>query len=124
MTSYEKAPEQSSRSSSPDLEPLLIAAQRGDARALAEIYERFRAAVHGIVLARAGLEHAEDLTQDAFVAICRGLAQVRTPDALAGWICTVARNTAADHLRRRMRLPATEAYDETRVAGPPGDDSW
>ncbi len=123
MSVSKKASEQPSPSSSDDLTLVLAAAQAGDSNAVSALYQRFRGVVHGIVLARAGLEHVEDVTQDAFVAICRGLAQVKQAAALPGWICTIARNTATDHLRRRMRVPVTQTFDDTQTAGPPGDDS-
>ncbi len=89
-----------------DLHAVLERARSGDGEAFQQIYERFARTVHGIVLARVGAEEAEDVTQDVFLAVHGGLASVRDGSRLAAWICTVARNLAIDHDRKRARRPA------------------
>lgn len=88
-----------------DLLPVFRAARDGDEHAFSELYKRFARVVHGILVARSGPEDAEDLTQEVWALVHRGLAGVREAAALPGWICTVARNVATDHLRRRKRGP-------------------
>ena len=103
-----------------DLLPVFRAARDGDAQAFAELYRRFVRVVHGILVARAGPEDAEDLTQEVFALVHRGLAGVREAGALPGWICTVARNVATDHLRRRKR--GTPLAELTDVPAAPATD--
>ncbi len=80
----------------------LAAARAGDADAFATLYRRFVAAsCSGIALAGVGPSDADDVVQDAFVAVHRGLASVRDPAALPGWICVVARHATADRARRQ-----------------------
>lgn len=88
-----------------DLDQVLRRARRGDGDAFAEIYQRFARTVHGIVLARVGSQDAEDIAQEVFLAIHRGLGSVRDGVALPAWICTVARNQSIDHGRRQDRRP-------------------
>jgi RNA polymerase sigma-70 factor (ECF subfamily) len=88
-----------------DLTPLLEAARAGDEVAFNEIYSRFARVVHGILVARSGPDEAEDLAQEVFALVHRGLTGVRDGLALPAWICTVARNVATDALRRRARAP-------------------
>lgn len=91
----------------PDLEPTLAAARAGDDAAFAALYRRFVGVVHGIALARVGPSDADDVVQEAFVAVHRGLASVRDAAAFPGWVCAVARNAATDRARRKARAPVT-----------------
>lgn len=86
---------------------LLQRCQAGEEQAFAELYADFVRVVHGIVLARVGADDAEDVTQEVFMKIHRKLADLREPEALPGWICSVARNHAIDHGRARQRRPDT-----------------
>jgi RNA polymerase sigma-70 factor (ECF subfamily) len=81
-----------------------------------DVYLRFASTVHGIVLSRVGPSDADDLVQEAFVSIHRGLATLRDAAALPAWVCAVARNAATDFLRRRARVPRREPLDD--VAAP------
>lgn len=103
--------------SSDGLGSVFLAARAGDDGAFGELYHRFARVVHGIALSQVGPGDAEDAAQEAFVAVHRGLAGVRDAKALPAWICTIARNTALDHLRRRVRRPARTGLPE--LAGPP-----
>ncbi len=86
-----------------ELADLVRAAQRGDRVATAELYARFHRAVHAVVLAHARYADAADLVQDVFVAALRSLADVEDAAAFPGWLMSIARNTAIDHLRKRAR---------------------
>ncbi|HEX5051992.1 MAG TPA: sigma-70 family RNA polymerase sigma factor [Planctomycetota bacterium] len=97
---------------------LVPQAQRGDGAARAALYELFARAVHAIVLAHVGAGQAEDVTQEVFCAVFGSLATLRDPAALPGFICTTARNTARDALRRRRRSPKSSPADELTASGP------
>lgn len=86
-----------------ELADLVRAAQRGDRAATTELYARFHRAVHAVVLAHARYADAADLVQDVFVAALRNLADVQDAAAFPGWLMSIARNTAIDHLRKRAR---------------------
>lgn len=80
--------------------PILVAsARRGDRAAFAELYRRFRRAVHGAILARAPYRDAGDLVQDTFASALERLPQLADPAAFPGWLLTIARNRAIDHVR-------------------------
>ena len=109
----------------PPLAELLHAAQGGDRSAFETIYRHFARVVHGIVVGQCPAAEAEDITQDVFVVIQRKIEQVEDAAALPGWICSVARNTAIDHMRKRKRsprlvalpeLPAREQRDDNALA--------
>ena len=92
-----------------DADPTLAAmfeqCRRGEADSFGPIYHRFVRVVHGIVLAGVGPAEAEDLTQEVFMKVHRGISTVRDSEALPGWICTVARNAVTDLVRHHQRRP-------------------
>ena len=79
---------------------LVVAARRGDRDAFAEIYHRFVGAVHAVVLARVRWSECGDVVQDVFLIAWERLPAVRDPAAFPGWLMTIARNRATDHVRR------------------------
>jgi len=81
--------------------------QRGESASLTEIYQRFAGVVHGIVLVAIGRQDVDDVTQEVFMKVHGSIATVRDRDALPGWICTIARNAARDHGRKRQRHEST-----------------
>jgi RNA polymerase sigma-70 factor, ECF subfamily len=78
---------------------VVVAAQKGDRRAFAELYRRFSRAVHGVVLTRVRYHEAPDLVQDVFCVALEKLRQLGEPAAFPGWLLTIARNKATDHAR-------------------------
>lgn len=91
--------------------PLLVrSASGGDRAAFGELYTRYARMVHGILLARVPAADAEDLVQEVFIAAMDRLPALRDESAFGGWLASIARSKAADHLRSRRRLvevPAT-----------------
>lgn len=65
----------------------------------------------------------DDVLQDVFVRMQRGLAAVRDDERFAAWLFQVARSAIADHGRARARhpLPASDTPPEP-VAEPEDDD--
>lgn len=103
-----------------DLSHLVAAAQGGDRLALEELYGRFARAVHGIVLSRVPRAEVEDLVQDVFVIAMQRLGTLRDPQAFGGWLAAIARNRAADYLRRAPRtqeLPGDLDGDGASTSG-------
>jgi RNA polymerase sigma-70 factor (ECF subfamily) len=92
-----------------DLATVVAAARRGDRAAFAELYRRFHRAVHGVVIARVAYGDAADLVQDVFASALERLPQLAEPAAFPGWLMTIARNRATDHLRARK--PTDELVD-------------
>jgi len=90
---------------------LVDRARRGEREAWAELYREFARTVHGIVLAIAGRDHADDVTQEVFCSVFVALPSLREAAALPGFVCTAARNAARDVLRRRRRVGIAEAPD-------------
>jgi RNA polymerase sigma-70 factor (ECF subfamily) len=83
---------------------LVGAAQQGDRAAFAELYAAYTRMVHGILLARVPRADVDDLAQDVFLQAMQRLRSLRDAAAFGGWLAAIARNRAADHLRRAPRL--------------------
>lgn len=90
-----------------ELQRLLIRVAGGDRDALAELYQRTRAAVYGLALSYLKNAHdAQDLTQDVYVQVWDCAAQYRSTGSPMGWLLTVCRNLCLMRLRREERHAA------------------
>jgi RNA polymerase sigma-70 factor (ECF subfamily) len=80
---------------------LLSRALRGDRAAFATLYDRHAAAVYAYAVRLTGdRSAAEDVTQEAFLGLVKGVRyDARRP--FMAWMLTIARNEAYDLLRRR-----------------------
>ncbi|MGH9030777.1 MAG: RNA polymerase sigma factor [Acidimicrobiia bacterium] len=101
----------------PDSDDALLAtaASGGDRRALELLLERHADRVHAVcrrVLADA--DDALDATQEALIAIARGIGRFDGRSAFTTWMYRVATNAALDEGRRRGRRPSpVEAVPES-----------
>jgi RNA polymerase sigma-70 factor (ECF subfamily) len=84
----------------PDDVTLVGAARGGDCAAFGRLYERYSRLVHGVLLSRVPPGEVEDLVQDVFLRAWRRLRTLRDHTAFGAWLAAIARNRAADHLRR------------------------
>jgi RNA polymerase sigma-70 factor (ECF subfamily) len=97
-------------------------ASGGDRAAFGELYRRYSRMVHGILLARVPPTDAEDLVQEVFLVAMNRLPALRGQEAFGGWLASIARSKAIDHLRARrpvIEFPANLASNaisaETRM---------
>lgn len=73
---------------------LVAAAAGGDRQAFESLYRRHVGAVHGLCLRLAdGREHAEDATQETFVAAWRALSRFEGRSRFSTWLHRIAVNT-------------------------------
>lgn len=94
--------------SSPDVPALVRSVQRGKKADFAALYAAFHRAVHAVLLARVPAQDAGDLVQDVFAQAFEKIQDLAEPAAFPGWILTMARRRAIDHLRR-TRTTSEEA---------------
>jgi len=99
---------------------LAAAAATGDRRALETLLDRHADRVHAIC--RRIVAHPEDAldaTQEALIAITRGIARFDGRSAFTTWLYRVATNAALDELRRRSRrpIPLDVPYDMATQSG-------
>jgi RNA polymerase sigma-70 factor (ECF subfamily) len=84
------------------------AVARGDQDAFSQLYADYVRLVHAIVLGRVPRLDVDDLVQDVFISAYTRIGELRDPAAFGGWIATIARNRATDHLRQsrdQVELP-------------------
>jgi len=87
-----------------ELDRLLAEIAAGDQEALAQLYQRTRAAVYGLALSYLKNAHdAQDVTQDTFVRVWDSAPKYRPQGSPMGWLLMVARNLALMKLRRREK---------------------
>jgi RNA polymerase sigma-70 factor (ECF subfamily) len=68
-------------------------------RSFQEIYERFQPGVLRFLSRLVGQEEAEDVAQEVFLRVDRGLEGFRGESSMGTWIYRIARNAALDRLR-------------------------
>lgn len=96
-------------------------AQRGDERAWRELIDQHAGAVHGVIwrlFAGRARHRVEDLVQETFVRVLRGLPDFDPagPARLSTWILTIATRLALNELRRPEAAPlAAEPVAGTRT---------
>ena len=82
---------------------LIEACRRGEARAMEMLYHQFKRRVFGMAHRIVGANDAEEVAQEVFVRVFRGLANFRGDSALSTWIYRLTVNAALSHLARRGR---------------------
>lgn len=55
---------------------------------------------------------AEDIVQETFLKAYKSRRSLKDPEKFPNWICTIARNTARDHLKRKRPEPLPDDADE------------
>jgi RNA polymerase sigma-70 factor, ECF subfamily len=91
---------------SPSDDELVAAAQSGDRAALDTLLRRHIDLIHAVCSRMAGNPaDAADATQEALIALVRGLPRFDRRAAPRTWMYRVATNACLDELRRRGRRP-------------------
>ena len=91
-------------SSNPDLD-LADRHRYGDATAFEEIYERFAPMVYNLCLRLCGNScRAQDLSQEIFLRVFKGLKRFRGRSSLRTWIYRIALNHCRSRLGRKKLL--------------------
>ncbi len=70
---------------------------------LDEIYQKYYFRVFHYLSNLAGKQEAEDLTQETFLKIKRGLSSFKSKSKISTWIYRIASNTAIDSLRKKSK---------------------
>ncbi|WP_412792314.1 RNA polymerase sigma factor [Streptomyces sp. MS06] len=95
---------------------LVVRCQLGEREAFRELVAVWHPALRRYVRGMVGSPHlADDLAQEAWVAVVRGLPRLRQPERFAPWLFTIARRTVTDHLRQTYKTPETAMEDATTV---------
>lgn len=82
----------------------------GDSERFAELVDRYRDAVYGVVLSKTGaITDAEDIAQETFVAAFGDLRKLRDAARFGSWLYGIALNKARLFLRDRGATLETKA---------------
>lgn len=83
---------------------LLERIKRHDQQALAEVHDRYFNQIYQYINYRLGdSDTAADLAGEVFLALINALKRGKPPKtSLSGWLYAVARNLAADHIKRKV----------------------
>lgn len=82
---------------------LIAACRRGEARAMERLYHQYKRRVFGMAHRIVGASDAEEVAQEVFVRVFRGLAAFRGDSALSTWIYRLTVNASLSHLAKRGR---------------------
>ncbi|MEL7207746.1 MAG: RNA polymerase sigma factor [Actinomycetota bacterium] len=100
---------------------LVAAAQDGDPAALDALLRRHHDRIHAICRRLAGNEaDARDATQEALLAVVRGLDRFDGRARFTTWLYRVTTNACLDELRRRKRRPVP-VDDDNQALDRPGE---
>lgn len=113
-----------------DERELIAAAQSGDSRALDRLLREHQPRIHAVCRRIAGNDaDALDATQEALIAVVRGLPRFDGRARFSTWVYRVATNSCLDELRRRKRRPVVGLpeydgvpIDQPDTSGPSLDD--
>ena len=106
---------------------LIRAAADGDCDAFETLVGKYERFVYRMVYCAVGnASDAEDLTQEVFLKLWRGLSGFRGQAQVLTWLSRIVRNACADHIRKKKRTVPTEsltsaADDEDTVMREPQD---
>lgn len=94
------------------LEELLARACRREPAALAELVERYSRRVFGLVYRLTGSrDAAEDLMQETFLRVVRGIEQYEHVGRFEAWLFRIAANLARDRARKGVRRGEMASLD-------------
>ena len=91
---------------------LVDAVRRGAPGSREAIYHRYKRRVFALALRIVGAVDAEEVAQEAFIRVFRGLPKFRGDAALGTWIYRLAVNAALSHRSRRGSAPPHQGADE------------
>jgi RNA polymerase sigma-70 factor (ECF subfamily) len=84
-------------------ERLVAQAQAGDREAFFTLYNRYLKRVYNRVRSRVPVDHAEDVTQEVFIAVLRSLNRFEGHSAFSTWLYTIVNRKIADFYRQYYR---------------------
>ncbi|MDX6351362.1 MAG: hypothetical protein QOF84_6152 [Streptomyces sp.] len=105
---------------------VVVAAQRGDQRALDALVADYLPLIYNIVgRALDAPADTDDVVQEIMLQMIRDVRKLRDPEAFRSWLVAIAMRQVRRHWRVRRRSPATagiEALEETALLADPGAD--
>jgi RNA polymerase sigma-70 factor (ECF subfamily) len=94
-----------------DDERLVEMAQAGDRVAIEVLCDRYLPIVYNRLRALLPIEVVEDVAQEVFIAMVRGLDRFKGKSSFRTWISSICRFKSVDYYRKRERQPSTVPLD-------------
>ena len=90
----------------------------GERQLFGRVIDQYSGLVAGVIASQ-GIERSEieDLAQETFINIYRGIANFRGDAKLSSWIYRIAFNVARHHLRKKATRPTPHSVEEAAEAG-------
>ena len=105
---------------------VVLRCQAGDERAFAQLFEWFNGRTVRYLRNLVG-EAAEDVQQEVWLAVYRGISSLTNPGAFRTWLFQTTRHRAIDYLRRQKRereLISQASTEVTEVSGPAEESTF
>lgn len=105
---------------------VVVRCQLGERAAFDELVQRWHRPVWSFLAHMLGdAGRSDDLAQEVWVRVVRGLPRLEQPDQFAAWVFTIARRVVHDDLRRSYRTPDADplsaAHPDPADQGDPVD---
>jgi len=85
-------------------------------------WQDIEARLRPFVARRVSPADIDDVMQDIFVRMQRGLPTLRDEERLTSWLFQLARNSVAEHMRKKARHPLLDGDEAEDAAPAPEDD--
>ena len=106
-----------------DFDATLAELLAGDEDAFRRVYRSLNPALVRYLSALVGPGDAEDVASETWAQVCRDLRKFRGDgDGFRGWVSTIGRHRAMDHLRAARRRPQQSGTSEAVLAERPSAD--
>lgn len=83
---------------------LVVRCQRGDAMAFCLLYRRYQQRVRATLYQLCGREMLDDLVQEVFLRVWKGLPKLRQASYFSTWLYRISWNVATDRRRNLAKL--------------------
>lgn len=103
-------------------ELLVVRCQLGEREAFAEVVRAWHNPVWTYVRRMLGSGDADDVAQEVWLAVFRGLPRPRQPVSFTPWLFTIARRAVADRLRAEYAGAEADVGVDTRPVEPDASD--
>ena len=95
-----------------DLDNLVKKAQKGDQNSFRLLYQRYQQKVRSTLYQLCGKEHLDDLVQEVFLRVWKGLPKLRKISTFATWLYRITWNVATDQRRQYAINPIQKSTKE------------
>ena len=96
---------------------LVRQSQQGDAQAFRQLYQRYQGKVRSTLYQLCGQQRLDDLVQEVFLRVWKGLPKLRQTSFFATWLYRITWNVANDERRQFAKQPSLQDTDLSEVAG-------